>query len=460
LAKIDWDTVSSFIEGIGATDKTITFPKVQDYVKVTNKGNVDVIYTIGSKSGTLAPNDNVEVKENISNFTVRASSGTSEVYVRASEAGTEKEEESTEVTLNDINSFNDKHRIVYGTEYLSSFHKKVMSGTATKVVLSGDSTTAGDSTTTGFKLNELLTELTGKIGLPNITYVNNGQSGKHTGQWETTYVNNDLTANPDVLILRWGINDPYYKKNGAMGTDGAYQTEKAIRRDVDDYKNSLRNGLSTIRSSRALSSLSIVLMSPNSTNDTPNGRDASWHESINQVIKEAAREFQCCFIDTYAMTKDAINAGDWMDNPYGDGRHIHPNNVGNIWITSAIAEVLFPLTLRLKYGSTLGTLEAVIAPTLNNSWVNYDTANGRNPGYYKDQMGIVHLQGMIKGGTTTANTNMFVLPVGYRPSKAVWFPVATNTGFGTLSIDSATGIVAFQSGGNGWLSLDGLTFRP
>jgi lysophospholipase L1-like esterase len=92
LAKIDWDTVSSFIEGVGTTDKIVTFPKVQDVVKVANKGNVDVIYTIGTKTGTLSPSDMVEVIENISSFTVRASSGTSEVYVRASEAGTEKEE--------------------------------------------------------------------------------------------------------------------------------------------------------------------------------------------------------------------------------------------------------------------------------------------------------------------------------------------------------------------------------
>jgi hypothetical protein len=106
LAKIEWDTVSSFIEGVSSTDKTITFPKVQDYVKVTNKGNVNVIYTIGTQTGTLSPNDIVEVRENISSLTVRASSGTSEVYVRASEAGTEKEETATDVTsqLNELSS--------------------------------------------------------------------------------------------------------------------------------------------------------------------------------------------------------------------------------------------------------------------------------------------------------------------------------------------------------------------
>lgn len=92
MAKIDWDTVSSFIEGVGATNKTITFPKVQESVKVTNRGNINIIYTIGTKTGTLAPSDAVEVKENLSSLTVRASSGTSEVYVRASEAGTEREE--------------------------------------------------------------------------------------------------------------------------------------------------------------------------------------------------------------------------------------------------------------------------------------------------------------------------------------------------------------------------------
>jgi lysophospholipase L1-like esterase len=367
---------------------------------------------------------------------------------------------SKKYTDNETISFNDNHRFIFGSEYLSSFHKKIMAGTATKVVLSGDSTTAGDSTTTGFKLNELLTEITGKIGIPNVTFVNNGQSGKHTGQWETTYVNNDLSSTPDVLILRWGINDPFYRKDGSMGVDGAFQTDKTNRRDVNDFKTSLRNGLTAIRNSRALNSLAIILMSPNSTNDTPNGRDATWHESINPIIKQAARDFQCCFIDTYSLTKDSINASDWMDNPYSDGRHIHPNNVGNIWITGVMCEVLFPLTLRLKYGVSFGTMEPVSSPTFNNSWQNYDAVNGRNAGYYKDQLGIIHLQGLIKGGTMTANYAIFALPTGYRPTKALWFPVATNTGFGTISIDNATGNVAYQSGGNGWLSLDGVTFRP
>jgi len=100
--------------------------------------------------------------------------------------------------------------------------------------------------------------------------------------------------------------------------------------------------------------------------------------------------------------------------------------------------------------------EAWIVPAFMNSWTNYDTTY--NPaGYFKDSLGIVHLRGLVKNGTN--NTTIFTLPVGYRPSNRELQAVQTNLNtIGRVDI-LADGQVTVVSGSNGWVSLDGITFR-
>jgi lysophospholipase L1-like esterase len=99
--KRDWDIVTSSIDSVGPSNKTVSFPKMQDTVKVTNKGNVNLNYTIGTKSGTLAPNGSITVKENLTSFTVKAEVGIGLFEVWATEEGTEQEE-STPTLPSDI----------------------------------------------------------------------------------------------------------------------------------------------------------------------------------------------------------------------------------------------------------------------------------------------------------------------------------------------------------------------
>lgn len=97
-------------------------------------------------------------------------------------------------------------------------------------------------------------------------------------------------------------------------------------------------------------------------------------------------------------------------------------------------------------------------PTLLNSWVNYGAAY-EVASYWKDSVGVVHLAGLIKSGTTTAETVIFTLPEGYRPrTSEKFFAVSVNA---ICVIDVyATGNVAIKTGANsGWLSLSGISFR-
>ena len=55
-----------------------------------------------------------------------------------------------------------------------------------------------------------------------------------------------------------------------------------------------------------------------------------------------------------------------------------------------------------------------IAPTLLNSWVNFDAVRN-TAGYLIEPGGRVWIKGLVKNGTAVAGTAIFTLPVGYRP---------------------------------------------
>jgi hypothetical protein len=106
-------------------------------------------------------------------------------------------------------------------------------------------------------------------------------------------------------------------------------------------------------------------------------------------------------------------------------------------------------------GSTINQ-SAWIAPTFQNSWVNYGES-WNVAGYMKDSMGFVHLRGLVKSGTI--GQCIFTLPAGYRPQYEELQIVQTSPDtFGRLDITTA-GCVQPTLGSNTWFSLDGITFR-
>ncbi|GMX60817.1 hypothetical protein Elgi_07940 [Paenibacillus elgii] len=100
-----------------------------------------------------------------------------------------------------------------------------------------------------------------------------------------------------------------------------------------------------------------------------------------------------------------------------------------------------------------------IKPTLLNGWVNYGDGAYTDAGYFKDEFGIVHIRGLVKNGQL--NASIFMLPLGYRPARAMVIPVATDGNgqliLGRLTIDF-NGSVYHTLGGTGWFSLDGISF--
>ncbi len=102
-------------------------------------------------------------------------------------------------------------------------------------------------------------------------------------------------------------------------------------------------------------------------------------------------------------------------------------------------------------------LDEIRTTPLSNDWVDYgDTFAGAT--FYKDDDDIVYFGGLIKGGITATNTNLFILPYVYRPTERLIFIVHNSGGYGRVDV-LPTGEVQIINGGNTFLSLSNIHFR-
>jgi hypothetical protein len=105
-------------------------------------------------------------------------------------------------------------------------------------------------------------------------------------------------------------------------------------------------------------------------------------------------------------------------------------------------------------------------PKFENAWSNTGGPTDEPAGFYKDQVGIVHLQGQIVQPVAPAGTVIFRLPPGYRPDrgKILRVPIsACDCSNGQQEI--TTGSVAIWGPGvsantNGAVTLDASTAVP
>lgn len=102
-----------------------------------------------------------------------------------------------------------------------------------------------------------------------------------------------------------------------------------------------------------------------------------------------------------------------------------------------------------------------IAPTLLNSFTNYDTSSWQAAGYYKDSVGRVWLRGLLKRASAALNTAAFQLPAGYRPAKSTTFAAMAYDAFARINIDAGGNVTVAAAASGSWFnffSLDGISF--
>lgn len=252
-----------------------------------------------------------------------------------------------------LNTSADKHQRVFGEEHLSAFWKRIKAGLSCLARMDGDSTTSGTGGTV--TPDVLLANLTNKYKVPGITYSNGGAGGHSTTEWLSTHLAASLALNPNVYIIRWGIND---SKNLTPA----------------QYIDNLDTGLALIRgnASFTVDKLSIILQSASTTlDDNQDHKGQIWNEAVDAGLRALARKYQCCFMDIYGKFQDSLNSGDFINT---DG--LHPQDVFYEMIMTYTFSVLIPEQYRVVGGVFDRGTGSFITPTslhtAYNLGLNYD----------------------------------------------------------------------------------------
>lgn len=147
----------------------------------------------------------------------------------------------------------------------------------------------------------------------------------------------------------------------------------------------------------------------------------------------------------------------WTDSSGGNIHEIGLTVNGNMYIrTAPIGGTWSAWDRIVRVGNLASLFPAWTNATYQNSWTTF--SGWTAAGYYKDPFGIVHLRGMITGGTIGAAA--FTLPTGYRPPNAgAQFPVASNSALGRVYCNSDGRVIIETPSNNAWVSLEGIQFR-
>lgn len=228
--------------------------------------------------------------------------------------------------------------LTFGQEYLYAWLNALNSGSSFKVLFTGDSTTAYYSGTSN-GLKEILQSCMERAGYSGGSYVNRAVSGINASTWLSTYLAGDIAEAPTLYIIRHGFNNE----------DGTTEEEMA-----EAFRTAMVSALSEIRANLSVTQCSIILMTPNTSDDDPNHRGQSMKKKLDPIIRQLARAYGCGFIDTFRLWYDPGTYADPMyDDPFGDHRSIHPNGLMNRVIISKLFDFAVPIAYR-KYEPDAG----------------------------------------------------------------------------------------------------------
>lgn len=130
------------------------------------------------------------------------------------------------------------------------------------------------------------------------------------------------------------------------------------------------------------------------------------------------------------------------------GTMIYESDTALVYVYSGSAWVK---VLQQKSTTTTGWTNA----TYTNSWTTY-SGTFSPARYIKDDLGVVHLDGLIMNGTI--GSGAFTLPAGFRPAyQQIYAAVCNPNAIGRLDIQT-NGVVLPAAGSNVFFSLAGVTF--
>lgn len=217
----------------------------------------------------------------------------------------------------------DEYSPFFGLEYTYRLRAVLKNKDSLNIALFGDSTIiGGNGEDSVYKPENYIKNAFIHLGIPNVSIKNFAVSG-------TTIQQSDILNNIngyDVILISYGIND------GGYGEDR-----------LNMYITKLREILNEIRAldDGTVDKKTIIIKTSNSVYDAKQNRDYYWLSQLRRPIIQACRDFKCVFFDTTNFFPDSsVLAGTMMDDPYNDGRGIHPLDNFNSLIWGTLVDFL------------------------------------------------------------------------------------------------------------------------
>lgn len=216
---------------------------------------------------------------------------------------------------------------------LQPFWEASTAGDATVIRCGGDSTTV--------QADQYPAALTSLVEGEGYTVETSGASGKHTGDWVSTYLAGDIAADAPLFIWGYGMNDLY----------------TPYARTIDDFRSDLIAGLAEYRETRPASTNAVILLSPNMALDGANGRDLDGIRELDAIIRAAAKTYQCAYVNRYLLFPPDGEANDFLDPA-----NVHPTPPYVQRITGAIANFILTCDVGTQSTSMIADKLAVDPP--------------------------------------------------------------------------------------------------
>jgi hypothetical protein len=182
--------------------------------------------------------------------------------------------------------------------------------------------------------------------------------------------------------------------------------------------------------------------------------------NVNNTISTTTTTADGFPIDSWEALWYVVTPG--QSNPTVNSQYVITNYVNSLWkpnsnwLLLAVRNGDTSYQDYLKFIPTNGNYYTWKTPAWGTNWGNYGGSYNTG-GYYKDGDGIVHLKGLVTGGSYGSSATLFTLPAGFRPGGRCLFTIITDNAHGRLDIKTTGQVIPYV--GSGWLSLDGISFK-
>lgn len=287
-------------------------------------------------------------------------------------------------------------------------------GLPIKAAVFGDSRTFGEGASLSWA-NHLKAILEGYRGINKVVVDNYSVSGEKTSQQLARMQSIDLTSYTHVLIN--------------LGTNDVQQGVTP-----DQFKADLEAMLQLATGKKVVVAIPGMWISRNVTGVGFTSANYQKGEEYRQNIFFLQEQYG--FVIADLQKSGGLIAKDNVSNILRD--NLHENDFGQLVVAKCIAKAVVETyandIIEESSGGASAPISSTHTPTLQNGWLAF--GNGYATPRVVKNGNIVHVEGLIKSGTTTAGTVVFNLPLGFRPSARIIETLATQSGSATVDINT------------------------